>query len=363
MVLKNLSLNQPGTKTATAPRIRQSAEDVIRIDAEDPLNATDTLLFRSCLMRISYLAQDRPDISEAVKSLAQRMRDPKPSDLTALKHLARYLKGKPTTSIIYPSQALTGRIMVHVDTDFAGCLRSRKSTTGHVARLGHHVIHHGSNLQSTISLSSGEAETYGILKGTAIGLGIQSLLKDWNVKCSVSVYFDSSAARSISSRRGIGRVRHINTRYLWIQEKLADKSFTLHVVKGTDNPADMMTKPFSGKQIQEVFASLNIHFTPSSDIQPLQSSSPSSLPPSSHYPSSASTPSYSTSSRSAKSNSATSNLILQDSKPPNSLSSALLTPTKNTQYANPQSRPPISTSLCSTSYKHGIQFRLNAFKR
>ena len=42
-------------------------------------------------------------------------------------------------------------------------------------------------------------ETYGIVKGVTIGLGLQSLLQDWNVKASISIYSDSSAARSIKN--------------------------------------------------------------------------------------------------------------------------------------------------------------------
>eukprot|EP00959_Pyramimonas_sp_CCMP1952_P182190 3809454-Pyramimonas_sp.AAC.1 len=57
------------------------------------------------------------------------------------------------------------KIRVYVDSDHAGCAVTRKSTGGFVAMLGHHVVKHGSNLQSTVSLSSGESEYYALVKG------------------------------------------------------------------------------------------------------------------------------------------------------------------------------------------------------
>eukprot|EP00971_Amphidinium_carterae_P353001 6492793-Amphidinium_carterae.1 len=243
IALKNMEMEE--CRPVSTPRVRHTVEEIMKADAEEQLSAEDTLLFRSTLMRIAFISHDRPDLSEVTKALAQRMRTPKNSDFQDLKHLMRYLKGCPQTAIRFTRQALSSKITVFVDTDFAGCLRTRKSTAGFTAMVNNHLVHHGSNLQSTIALSSGESETYGIVKGVSVGLGLQALLKDWNLVTEVEVLCDSSAARSITSRRGVGRVRHISTRYLWVQEKLADKSFSLRVVKGSDNPADMLTKPLA----------------------------------------------------------------------------------------------------------------------
>eukprot|EP00971_Amphidinium_carterae_P222129 4409284-Amphidinium_carterae.1 len=69
--------------------------------------------------------------------------------MTALKHLGRYVKGAPQAAIQFHQQDVPTTISVHVDTDFAACLRTRKSATGFTARLGGHLVHHCSNLQST----------------------------------------------------------------------------------------------------------------------------------------------------------------------------------------------------------------------
>ena len=109
--------------------------------------------------------------------------------------------------------------------------------------LGKHPVRHCSNLQSTIALSSGESEYYGIVKGAAAGLGLQALLADWGLQVGVVVSSDSSAARSIASRKGLGKTRHVQTRYLWIQDRLANGDFRVARIRTEDNVVDVLTKP------------------------------------------------------------------------------------------------------------------------
>lgn len=83
---------------------------------------------------------------------------------------------------------------------------------------GDHLVNATSNLQSTASLSSGEAEYYACVQGAALALGIRSVLQDWGLDARVELAADSIAAKGLASRRGVGRVRHVATRYLWLKE-------------------------------------------------------------------------------------------------------------------------------------------------
>eukprot|EP00972_Heterocapsa_arctica_P022987 3381419-Heterocapsa_arctica.AAC.1 len=65
-----------------------------------------------------------------------------------------------------------------VDTDFAGCLETQKSTSGGALMHGSHCVRTWSTTQSVITLSSGEAELYGIVKGASAALGFQSIAND-----------------------------------------------------------------------------------------------------------------------------------------------------------------------------------------
>ena len=140
------------------------------------------------------------------------------------------------------------------DTDWAGCPRTRKSTSGGCLMLGRHVLKTWSSTQANISLSSGEAEFYGVVKAAGIALGQQSLLRDLGYAVPVRVWTDSSAAMGICQRQGLGKLRHIQTNTLWIQEQVRTKTIELRKVKGEVNPADLFTKylPSSDKILQLV---------------------------------------------------------------------------------------------------------------
>ena len=67
-------------------------------------------------------------------------------------------------------------------------------------------------------------------------------MEDLGLHVEAQVNTDSSAARSISSRRGAGRVRHMDVRRVWIQEKVRRGELSIIKVKGEANVADGLTK-------------------------------------------------------------------------------------------------------------------------
>ena len=131
----------------------------------------------------------------------------------------------------------------YVDSDWAGDLSTRRSTSGLLVMAGEHCLKHASLLQSQVGLSSGEAEFYALCRGAASGLGLISYLADLGIQGTLRCHSDSSAARSVASRRGLGKLRHVHTRYLWLQSQVAAKTLSLRCVLGTQNPADCLTKP------------------------------------------------------------------------------------------------------------------------
>ena len=110
--------------------------------------------------------------------------------------------------------------------------------------LGTRLIKHWSSTQKTVTLSSGEAELYGVVKGATESLGLRSLGEDMRIQdhIVIDLHADSSAAIGICRRSGIGKVRHLAIAQLWVQEKLRNKELNLFKVLGTENPADLLTK-------------------------------------------------------------------------------------------------------------------------
>ena len=71
---------------------------------------------------------------------------------------------------------------------------------------------------------------------------MKSLMTDLNLLCKLQVYADASAALGVIARRGIGKIRHLDTSMLWIQQKELQKAVEFLKVDGVINPADLMTK-------------------------------------------------------------------------------------------------------------------------
>ena len=198
--------------------------------------------FRAVAARGNYLGQDRMDMQFAAKEISRFMSKPEEQDWRSAKRLARYLKDNKRMVIEYKFQELPEKIVMWSDSDFAGCRRTRRSTSAGVAMFGGHCLKTYSSTQPLIALSVGEAEYYGIVKAGCTGLGVQSLFKDLGVDVEVQINTDSSTGKSIASRRGAGKVRHLDTRELWIQERVARGDIWIQKVRGEDNVADGLTK-------------------------------------------------------------------------------------------------------------------------
>ena len=76
-------------------------------------------------------------------------------------------------------------------------------------------------------------------------LGIQSCARDLGIEYAGTIYADASAALGIVMRRGVGKVRHIRTQSLWLQEAHATKILGFEKIDGSRNPSDLMTKHLS----------------------------------------------------------------------------------------------------------------------
>ena len=109
------------------------------------------------------------------------------------------------------------------------------------------MIKSWSTTQAVIALSSGEAEFYGIVKGGSTGIGLRSVLGDLGVESRIRIHTDASAAKAIASRKGLGKVRHIEVNQLWIQDKVGSGDIEIHKIPGSINPADALTKYVEGE--------------------------------------------------------------------------------------------------------------------
>ena len=245
ILINEMGLNESNSVKTPGVKDRERDEN-----NEQPLDRAEASLYRSCVARANYLAQDRADIAYAVKEACRDMANPKANSWEKIKRVVRYLKGEPRVVYEYNWQNHED-ISVYVDTDWAGCFKTRKSTSGGAIMRGGHLLKHWSSTQQTVALSSGEAELKGIVKGAAEGIGMQNIAKDLSIHYDIHLYTDSSAAMGMVARKGMGKVRHIEVSELWIQDAVKNKVLSANKVKGDDNPADILTKHIEQGKIHQ----------------------------------------------------------------------------------------------------------------
>ena len=178
------------------------------------------------------------------------MAKPTPGSLRDLKKVARYLWGTKHLALHLWRQTFPKCISTCVDSDFAGCRLTRRSTTGMVQMIGGHAVKHTSNLQGGTGLNVSECEYDGLTHGAAHGLGLRSYMADLGFEILLEILRDRPAARAFASRRGLGRQRHVQTRYLWLQERVAAGRLSIQKIKTMHNIADLLTKAASRETLE-----------------------------------------------------------------------------------------------------------------
>ena len=135
---------------------------------------------------------------------------------------------------------------VFSDADWAADRNTRRSVSGSCIFYGGCLVYSSSRTQKIVSLSSAESETYAAASAVMDAILIK-VIRCWilQVRILMYLYLDSSAARGILSRRGVGRLRHLSCRILWLQDLVNERVLQVKAVLGTVNPADISTKRLS----------------------------------------------------------------------------------------------------------------------
>lgn len=153
----------------------------------------------------------------------------------------------------YGWQAEQEVIDVHSDATWAGCKRSRKSSSGGTICLGSQLLKSYSKTQAIIANSSGESELYGVIRASTEAFGVSTLLEDFGMSgVKIRVGMDASAAMGIVQRRGLNKLRHVELDVLWI--------LPLRKVPGTQSPSDMATKRVDQAHIETYLDILNLKY-------------------------------------------------------------------------------------------------------
>ena len=155
----------------------------------------------------------------------------------------------------------TARLIGQSDSDRAGCRSTRKSTTCGIVTWAGIPITMFSRTQSVVALSSPESEYYGACAVAAECLYVRSILQFWGYNPSIELQLDASSAIAIGSRQGLGKVRHMEVKYLWLQQLVATKHVRLVKVRGTEHPPDLGTKYLSRESLAKCLVMVGLRRT------------------------------------------------------------------------------------------------------
>ncbi|XP_067937089.1 uncharacterized protein [Watersipora subatra] len=153
------------------------AEKSIRLqkatDQEYQAFLSRTFLYRQAVGSLIYLNATRPDISWTISKLSQYLDKPSMKHVTAVKHLFRYIKRTKSNTLVY--KPTDNNLKAYRDSDWAGSIEDRRSTTGYVSTLGSAPLSWKTRKQPTVALSSCEAEYMALAECTKEILSLRSL--------------------------------------------------------------------------------------------------------------------------------------------------------------------------------------------
>ena len=107
--------------------------------------------------------------------------------------------------------------------------------------FGRHLLLHWSRTQQTIALSSAEAELNAACKGAQEGIAARIMSEEMGMPKSLRMSTDASAALGIIGRQGAGKIKHLEIRQLWLQERVRNRNMSIRKIPRDINSADLFT--------------------------------------------------------------------------------------------------------------------------
>ncbi|GJS23266.1 retrovirus-related pol polyprotein from transposon TNT 1-94 [Tanacetum coccineum] len=217
------------------------------LDADLSGTLVDQTKYRSMVGALMYLTTSRPDIVHATCYCARYQAKPNEKHLTAVKRIFRYLKNSINIGLWYPKDT-SFELTAFSDSNHAGCLDSRKSTSGGIQFLGgDKLVSWSSKKQDCTSMSSAEAKYMSLSLCCAQVLWLGTQLTDYGFHFDkIPMYCDSKAAIAISCNPvQHSRTKHIDVRYHFIKEQVEKGIVELFFVGTEYQLADLFTKALS----------------------------------------------------------------------------------------------------------------------
>nr|GEV15924.1 hypothetical protein [Tanacetum cinerariifolium] len=230
------------------------------LDADLSETSVDQTKYQSMEGALMYLTTSRPDIVHATCYCARYQAKPIEKHIIAVKRIFWYLKDTIHMGLWYLKD--TGfELTAFSDSNHAGCLDSRKSTSGGIQFLGgDKLVSWSSKNQDCTTMSSAEAEYVSLSTCCAQVLWLRTQLTDYGFYFDkIPMYCESKAAIAISCNPvQHSRTKHIDVRYHFIKEKVENGIVELLFVETEYQLADLFTKALSGDRFKYLISRLGM---------------------------------------------------------------------------------------------------------
>ncbi|KAK2354920.1 putative mitochondrial protein [Trifolium repens] len=231
------------------------------LSKEEIGSKVDQKLYRGMIGSLLYLTASRPDILYSVCLCARFQSDPREPHLTAVKRIFRYLKGTTNLGLLY-KKSLDSKLVGFCDADYAGDKIERKSTSGNCQFIGENLISWASKRQTTIALSTAEAEYISAAKCCTQLLWMKYQLEDYNIaESSIPLYCDNTAAIHLSKNPILhSRAKHIEIKHHFIRDHVQKGTIDIQFIDTEHQWADIFTKPLAIERFDFIKKNLNMHY-------------------------------------------------------------------------------------------------------
>ena len=237
-----------GCKPIATP-IEQNAK--LRADSGEPLE--NPTLYRQIVGSLIYATLTRPDMSHDVGVLSQFMQVPRKPHLDAARRVLCYAKGTLNYGLFYPYGANV-EVCGYTDADWAGSSYDKRSTSGYVFSLGSAAVSWSSKKQTTVALSSTEAEYRGAALAASEIAWLRKLLHSLgcDVLQPVTLFCDNMSSIQLANNPVFhARTKHIEVHYHYIREKVLAQEIDLVYVGTHEQVADIFTKSLGAEKLQK----------------------------------------------------------------------------------------------------------------
>jgi hypothetical protein len=262
-VLKRFGMDQNTKPTTTplAPHFKLSAAMSPSTDEERDHMAH--VPYANLVGSLMYaMVCTRPDISQAVSMVSRYMHAPGKGHWQAAKWILRYILGTVDVGLKFErvNSGLDQILVGYVDSDYAGDLDKRRSTTGYVFTLAGGPVSWRSTLQTTVALSTTEAEYMAVADAIKEAIWLHGLIEDLGIlQKNVKVLCDSQSAIHLAKNQvHHARTKHIDVRFHFVREIMEEGDILLQKIGTADNPADMLTKVVTGAKFKHCLGLANI---------------------------------------------------------------------------------------------------------